>query len=385
MNKHGVTIIELLIYIILFAIVSLLIGKQFKGLIENYSANKNVVRQQTEARDVLGQMIQELRNTGLKVFVRKSGTAYSRRIAAKTFVGTGNPIDSSSIKHTQGDPYDQLQVYKLQLNKDGDSLRTDSTRYYVSGTTLKRDYKPSSGTSTSSVIAENVYALQFEYGVLASNDSFINNENPLRTPLATYWDHSGTATVSMNASTISLTCAAGNSGYLKYKTGLTVTANRKYKVILTMSSSGGFPKNLDSMKISFQNFGKTVVYGSEKFKPWEGQLELTLGAHTSSAANGAYVFIEYAAAGSGLVLFSGIDIRVSQRAEYLWLTNLTNPATESRFVKAIRINMLTRSSGKTTAKTTGSLTVGEVTVNRTGDYIWRLYSETVEVPNNGVF
>ena len=191
MNRKGVTLIELVIYIALLTIISLLIGKQFKRLIANFSGNKQVMRQQTEARGILGLMIQEIRNTGSKVYLKKSGSMYTRKVAARTIVSS---TDSSSFVHTQGDPYDELTIYKLQLDKDGDSVLTDETRYYVAGTTLKREYTPSRGFQTNSVVAENVYALQFQYGILASNTAIISNEIPLRTPLASYWESGGSPT-----------------------------------------------------------------------------------------------------------------------------------------------------------------------------------------------
>ena len=68
MNKKGVTFIELLIYIALLAIISLLIGRQFKLLIGNYSSGKRVTKLQTDSRDILGLMVREIRNTGVKTY-----------------------------------------------------------------------------------------------------------------------------------------------------------------------------------------------------------------------------------------------------------------------------------------------------------------------------
>jgi type II secretory pathway component PulJ len=386
MNKKGVTLIELVIYIALLTIISLLIGKQFKRLIANFSGNKQVMRQQTEARGVLGLMIQEIRNTGSKVYLKKSGSTYTRKIAAGTIVSS---TDSSSFVHTQGDPYDELTIYKLQLDKDGDSVLTDTTRYYVSGTTLKREYMPSKGFQTNSVVAENVYALQYHYGILASNTAIISNEIPLRTPLSSYWESGGSPTPAWGSTSVSVSCVAGNSGYLKYKTPVTVAANEKYEITLKIRAAAGFPQNLGWAQVSFQNSNKTVEYGREQFKPSATLMKLTVAVHTASAVSGAYFYLDYSAAGTGVLTFSGIEVRNVQRNGYTWTyepTAATDPLTDKINVRAIRMYLLTRTEERATTAAPGVITVGEVTVTPPGEsYAWRLYTETIETPNNGRF
>ncbi len=386
MNRKGVTLIELVIYIALLTIISLLIGKQFKRLIANFSGNKQIMRQQTEARGVLGLMIQEIRNTGSKVYLKKSGSTYTRKVATGTIVSS---TDSSSFVHTQGDPYDELTIYKLQLDKDGDSVLTDQTRYYVSGTTLKREYTPSTGFQTNSTVAENVYALQYQYGILASNTAIISNEIPLRTPLSSYWESGGSPTPTWGATSISVSCVAGNAGYLKYKTPITVAANEKYEITLKLRAAAGFPQNLDWAQVSFQNSNRTVEYGREKFKPSATLMKLTVAVHTASAVSGAYFYLDYSAAGTGVLTFSGIEVRNVQRNGYSWTydpTVTTDPLTDKINVRAIRMYLLTRTEEKATTAAPGAITAGEISVTPTGEaYAWRLYTETIETPNNGRF
>jgi len=385
LNKKGVTIIELLIYIVLLTIVSLLIGKQFKGLITNYASNKRITRQQSDSRDALGLMLHEIRNTGLKVYLQKTGKTLTRMIAPGTIVST---TDLSSFVHTQGDPCDQLTIYKAQLNDTGALELVDQTRYYVSGTTLNREYISSTGFNTNSVVIENVYGLQFQYGILASNAAIITNEQPLRSPLINYWQSGGTPAPTWGTSSISLSYSAGNSGYLSYRQPMSVTANYRYKVTLRIKAYAGFAQSLNWMQVSFGNSNKTTTYGSERFKPTENPMEILVPVKTSSPANGAYLYIDYSAAGTGLVTLSGMEVRCSQLGAYSWTytpTVNTDPLTDKINVRAVRMYLLTRTSGKSSVKSSGPISVGEVSVTPSGDYAWQLVSETIETNNNGKF
>jgi hypothetical protein len=387
LNRKGVTIVELLIYIVLFTIALFFIGKQFGKLVDNYSGNKRVLQQQTSARNILGLMIHEIRNTGLKVYLHKSGTSLSRNTATGAIVGIGTPPDSSSFVHKQGNPYDEITIYKIRLDGTGDYELTDTTRYYMNGTTLRREYRPSSGRITNSVVAENVYALQYEYGVLASTTLKLN-QSPLTSANSTNWEYGGSPSPSLNTSSISLIFPGAATGWLRCKTPLSVSANENYTIALSITASGSFPQNLNWIQCSFKSSNRTQTYGSEQFKPWANPVEITVPVKTSSSANGAYLCLDYSSSGNGSLLITGLTAKCSQIANYNWTfapTRNSSQLTDKINVRAIRIYLLTRTSEKADTKSNGTLQVGEISVNTTGNFTWRLYTEMVETPNNGIF
>ena len=73
MNKNGVTLIELMIYIILFSIVAVLIGSQMKTMVTGYSGGKQISRLQSDSRDFIAVISRELRNTGFKRYLLSQG------------------------------------------------------------------------------------------------------------------------------------------------------------------------------------------------------------------------------------------------------------------------------------------------------------------------
>lgn len=370
MNKKGVTFIELLIYMALLTVISLLIGRLFNSLVDNYSSGRRVVKQQTDIRDIIDLMSREIRNTGLKTYLTGTGP-FTMTIADDIIIEDNT--DSSSFYHGQSsdDQYgDTLKIKKIVLDNNGDYVTSDtSLMYYLDGTTLKWELKTTAGSPSTinNVIAENVYALQFEYGILGSNVQLFD-ENPI----TEYdWDlPDGNNPVDITGAT---------TGAIKYNSSYQVDKNQKYRVLLDITPSGGFPDALDYLSLAFVT-GAGSDLGSEKFLPHTGTMEITVPIHTSGIA---YPTLEYKTTGSGSLTINGIEAHCTQQDTYTWSFNPDVP--DKKFVRAIRVSVLTRSSGNTNSKSTGPITVGDVEVERTGEYTWRLYTELIETPNNGVF
>ena len=385
MNKKGVTFIELLIYIALLAIISLLIGRQFKLLIGNYSSGKRVTKLQTDSRDILGLMVREIRNMGMKSYFTGGSTLTKKIQTGITVSGS----DLSSFIHTQqsgGGYNDTLEFFKIQVDNFGDHDYTDTIQYYVDGTTLMRDLKSSANPKhTNSVVAENVYALQFQYGVLATNEP-VFDQSSLSSP-GNSWTHGGTPTPAYNSSDITLTFDGAKSGYLKYPktngTGFPISANRKYSVMLQIDPSGGFPKNLTSMEISFRNFSNTQTYGSETFKPYSAGATMTIIVPVHTGAEDAYAYLHYTSSGAGTLVVNGVEVRCTELGAYDWKNDPT--VAEKVNVRAIRMYVLTRTRDKAASGVNTDIMVGEISVPRSGEYSYRLYTETIETPNNGIF
>ena len=67
---------------------------------------------------------------------------------------------------------------------------------------------------------------------------------------------------------------------------------------------------------------------------------------------------------------------------YTW-TNNPATVTDKQNVRAIRVQIVTRSDDKTGVKIGGSLVAGDATISTSDNYTWRLYDDIIETPNNG--
>jgi hypothetical protein len=331
----------------------------------------------------MGLMVREIRNTGLKVYL--TGTGPFAKVVANDIIIDNN--DSSSFEHRQsgyGEFGDTLKIKKIMLNRNGDYVSSDtSSTFYLDGTTLKWELKTDAGNLTTSVIAENVHALQFEYGIIASNSQLFD-EDPITVADWNLTCASGPNPNMSGATEITLGFTGAGTGYLTYNYlgfgGYQVEQNQKYRVTLDITPGGGFPDALDYLSIAFKDINN-VDLGSEQFLPYSGKMEITVPIHTSG---NAYPTLEYKTTGAGSLKIKGIEAHCTQNDIYSWSFN--PGISDKKFVRAIRAHILTRTRGKTNRITdNGPVTVGDVQVPRMGGYTWRLYTETIETPNNGVF
>lgn len=366
MNKRGVTLIELLVYIALFTVVSLFIGTQMKQLLGSYSSGRRISKVQSDTRDILSMMSREIRNTGLKTYLVSSGGG---RFNTVSDPGAYIHSDSSSFVHKEGDPGDSLIIYKLTLDDKGDRSSVDTIQYYLDGTVLKR----SAGGKVVD-IAENIHALQFQYGVLSVDslllDQTVMDKGSWDVPFSV--EKSGAMTVKITSST---------SGSIKYNSVFKISKPQRIKVRFLMTASGGFPSNLDSIKCVIRDqWNSGVIYTSEPFMVNGTEMEFEMPV---VATNSATISFDYKCHGSGELNISSVEIRRADIGEYSWKNNPT--ASLKKAIKAIKIYALVRSNGKTDVISNGTASIANVVVPTTGPYIWRVAKETVEILNNGVF
>lgn len=383
MNQKGVTLVELLIYLVLFAIVSLLLGRQFNSLIKNYSTGKQIMRQQTDARDILGLMAREVRNTGLKIFFRSSAGSLIKDTASGTFISSSDP---SSFNHSESKNStfgDTLTLLMARLSATGDSAGVDTITYYLENTNLKRIVKSKGAGTISSIMATNVLALQFQYGIYGIgtalfSDSVTNFNN------WTIVNENGTAPTKSTSSPLVLTFTAAAKGYVRYVSQNPVVKNRKYSILFQIASSGGFPDKLDSLRFEFAN--GTSLYGYEKFKPVTGTQVITVRDSISGTAD---MRLRYSVSGAGVLNINEVVARTAEDSCYTWVNRFTGGSPDStaykKLVRAIKIHILTRTSGQTGTKSASNIDVANVSVQRPEGYTCRYYTEIVEVPNNGRF
>ncbi len=364
MNRKGVTLIELLVYIVLFSVVSLFVGSQMKQLLGGYTSERRISKLQSESRDVLAMLSREIRNTGLKTYLVSSGPG--------TFTISTDPgtflSDSSSFIHKEGNPGDTLTIYKLRLNDNGNKVGVDTIRYYLDGTILKR-YAEGKNVN----IAENVYALQFQYGVLTMDTMLLDQ----RTMNNNNW--SAPYGVGLSGS-MKVSVTQPGSGSIKSLQSFKIPRDQRIRVCFQISSSGDFPQNLDSIKCSIRSFSSNSVIASERFLVNGSKMDIVMPVR---AENEATVSFDYWCHGKGELDISSVEVRRADLGEYKWENDPVS--SKKKAVKAIKIFALVRSSGKAAAASNQNISIANVQVPVSGPYVWRVVKETVEVLNNGTF
>lgn len=358
MNKTGATLLETVLYVSLFAVVSIFIGSQVNSIMKSFSSSTRTSFLQATGRDALSAMSRKIKNTGSKSY-----------LAAATLVQDPGAYytDSSSFIAREGDPGDTLTTLQVNLDRQGTFVSIDTTMYYLDGTNLCMRI----GTITT-IVSPDVYALQFEYGIFGA-DSMLIDEDPFT---STNWTvdgcvwGTGTGVVATNtSSTASIECQSSFS--LSNPCRVAV----QFKVEPTSDTTPA-----DTLLWSIKSAFTSTLEGEAPFKASTKDNEVIMALPSIPLSK---LSLNFTKVRSGSLKINYAYLRVIDRGEFTWVAAPT--AAQTRFVKAIRILILSRSAKKTGTSETTSINVGNVTVTRSGPYTWRLNTEVVEIPNNGLF
>jgi hypothetical protein len=368
LNNRGFSLLELIIYIVLLGLVVSLISSPFKTMLKSYSGTKNIVNLQNSTRDILSMITREVRNTGLKRLTMNSGGVFSFSTIANTYLS-----DSSSFILKQGSPGDTLIIYKANLDDAGQSNNiADSVKFYLNGNVLIRNLN---GTEIG--LDQDIYALQFRTGLLASDSMLLKSD----TFTTTQWAKSGVAAaMSVDSTNLLVSYSGAGSGYITSANTFSLNSSRRISVNFRMSNRTGMPDNVDSMAWAVLNSSNTQI-SRGKFKPGltDDKLILSVPGPVSSAKIQLQTYCKAVAS----LRLDYLEVRAIDRGGYTWCDTVATG--EKRNVRAIEIFVLMRSSVNTDTKITADINVANVTVSRSGSYAWRLLTETVEIPNNGLF
>lgn len=368
MNNRGVTLIELIVYLVLATLVVVLISSPFKLMLKNSTASKQVTRMESTSRDVLAMMSREIKNTGYKRYSFLDSETFDSDIIPKTYL----PIDSSSFTLKEGDPGDTLIVYKATI--DGAGLSTggvDSVKFFLKDSTLIRNFN-----GTEIALANNIFALQFKTGLLAK-DSLLFKADDF---VLTKWSSSGVSSLSLDVKDLSVACSGAGSSTVTSVNIFSVNPAARIRVNFNITNKTGIPGNVSSMKWSVLN-SSNIVVASENFKPGITSANLVIAVPT--VVTDGKIQIQTVCTGAATFVLNTLEIRTVDRGAICWSDSVVR--NEKKNVKAIKMFLLQRSSGKADLKKSSPLSVANVSVNRTGAHSWRILTETVEILNNGLF
>ncbi|MFW5774885.1 MAG: PilW family protein [Chitinivibrionales bacterium] len=366
MNNKGLTLVELVIYVAMVGIVSILILSQMKMINLNFDSGRKISGLQSESRDVTAMLAREIRNTGFKTIYNPSG---SNTLSKITVPGTFISSDSSSFVHKEGTPSDTLEIYKARIDNAGIIEAVDTILYYLDGTVLKRER-----ATDTIVLASNVQALQFQYGVFDKQATMISET----TIVVGNWVASN-CVASAAGGEMEITVGGATTGDVRHVSPISLPEPRRVLLDFTLAAKNGFPAGLDYVQWAVRSSGGALLT-AERFLAADGANRVVLPV--PSVSNGS-LSLTFKSSGAGKLLLKSVVMKQADLGKYVWKD--TPSANEKKAVKAIRICLLTRSSAETNMRIQTPVTVGNITVSRSGAYTWRQYVETVEVPNNGLF
>lgn len=358
MNKNGATLLETILYVSLFSIVSIIIGSQMNAIVKSFSSGTRISTVQATGRDALAGMSRKIKNTGFKSY-----------LAGTTLIQDPGAIyaDSSSFIAGEGKHGDTLTTLQVNLDNQGNFVSIDTTRYFLNGNNLCLR----SGNKTT-IVSKDVYALQFQYGILGA-DSLLITEDPFSN---SNWTLSG---CTWGAGSGVITTSTSSNVSIECQKNFTPPFPCRLSVKFKVEPSGG-ASPADSMLWSIKTVSGGTLKGAASFKPLTKDNTVIIPLPSVPLCK---LSLNFTKVQSGTIKISYVYLRIIDRGAYTWIDK---PLTaQKRFVKAIRVYILSRSAKKTGTYENSPIIVGNDTIPRSGPYTWRLNTELIEVPNNGLF
>jgi len=184
MNKKGMTLLELLVYMVLAALIMAPIIMLMTNSSQNMARDSATTNLRMSGRDILNVIYDDLKNTGFKLNPSNFEAMDAAWNIGSGTIETSNPDcghvpptppvtpepptdlrDSSSFIPGNGAGlFDTLTVISGRLADNGTWAGADTIRYRVSGGNLERSVLNLDGTPKSTrVLTGNVVALKFQY------------------------------------------------------------------------------------------------------------------------------------------------------------------------------------------------------------------------------
>lgn len=370
-NQKGITLIELLIYMILFGIVVIMIQSQYVRMAHIAHREKQITDIQMKSRSLLSILQNDIKNMGCKIYFTDADDGFNKNINTMVFLN-----DSSSFICKEGNTSDTLKIYKTVLSSIGELDRTDSAQFYLSGDSLIRERY-----DNKNFIQKGIYALQFQYGVTIS-DSMIFDIYPLSFPdnWKVYNITGITPSTQINTFSFKVLFSDAAIGRIYYDTPFNITKDQQFKISIWLSSTSSIINNIDSVYCSFY-VGDTRI-GYDKFIPHDLKIDIMVKVPQN---DGVKIAIDYWVTSAGYFVIEGMEIQRVSDGEFVWLDD--PPENKKKLVKAIRVKVLNRSKNKSNIEPLNEtpIEIANISYPRSGRYIWRFFEEVIYTPNNGAF
>lgn len=400
MTRRGLTLLELMVAMILTGILAWIALGMFSGESANFQRTREKVKLQSDAREGIRILEEELRNAGYSN--RILGSSRISQTVSKCseveYSGEGEAIQATnSGSRTTGDAV-SVRFYEIPSSGVLSACGTGSASQFreisyrlVSGR-LQRRYRRSPTDSTASwiPILENVVSFQVQYGMVTAVDDHPANLTPVKTTNSANWAGFGDAfTVGGNTTRIQLSGWTTNLKTARLSTAIDTTrSGEAYKVSFTASANAALLHSANGYDTSLAKSGSYMGMrvalmasdGSESARMGfrlptvadvgqNYEVFLTATSNTNTSSNPVSVAFKGrlrtgAVAAGQILTITNMQVRRANRTSYYrWVYQPT--AQEMAQVGAIRIHLLVQSAqsnGEGAAPTFTGQELGDTTI-----------------------
>ena len=426
MTRRGLTLLELMVAMILTAILAWIALGMFSGESANFQRTREKVKMQSDAREGMRILEEELRNAGYSNRIL-GASRISQTVSKCTEVeygAEGEAIEATnSGSRTTGDAL-SVRFYELPSSGvlaacgTGSGSQFREISYRLNSGKLERRYRRSPADAAASwiPILENVVSFQVQYGMVTAVDDHPTDLTPVQTTNSANWTGFGDAfTVGGNATRIELSGWNTNTKTAKLATAIDTTrAGEAYKISFTASANAAL---LDAANGYDTSMAKTGAYmgmrvalmrtaGTESARmgfrlptmpdvAQNYEIFLTAAGNTNTSSNPVSVAFKGRLRAGGvaagqILTITNLQVRRANRTNYYrWLYQPTSQ--EMAQVGAIRIHLLVQSAQSNSEGVAPSFTAAELgdttigTYTATGTSAKRshiLYQRIIPVVNN---
>lgn len=178
MKKHGVTLIELLIAVILTGIATMITIGMLSQESSHYQRTREKVKMQATARDALRILDEEIRNAGYQTVVTSVSRVHAtpQRCSEVMYSSAGESI-KTGLQHSTIDSGDGLQFRFYELPASGvltscgigPASQFREISYRLRNGRIERRFRTDTTTETSWIpFVDNIVSFQVNYGLLSS-------------------------------------------------------------------------------------------------------------------------------------------------------------------------------------------------------------------------
>jgi hypothetical protein len=371
-GQSGISMLEMVLYAILALIVIGIAVRMLGNLHKGAFRNQEAARLRGDADDAMLMISRDFRNLGLKrIFYSPSADV----LVDTALTGIAwTPGDSSSIRHSDGNPYDTLVFIKPELNASDKPIGIDTVRYAVDPATKVLIRTRNGGAAIA--VCKAVEALQFEYKVTAVKTLAVADSPPA----IARWTASPAADLSASGSNlVMMKTGAGSVSAWYSNTAVQVSADHQYAIDITGSCDAEFLANVDNIVAMICDASGNPLK-SERFLIDSRTTDLHLELAGIDCLN-CRVGLKMVMRGSGAFRFSSFRFMDIGQGDGAWSTAPT--LAQKAAVRFIRVSLLTGTQKPISGNRDEAFAFAGISPSFSDKKIRYLLQEVIPIPNNG--
>lgn len=380
MKRHGLTLLELMVAMILTGILAWIALGMFSGESANFQRTREKIKLQSDSREGIRILEEELRNAGYaNVLTGSSRIAQTVSTCSQVRYSTeGEAIsETNSGSLSTGDAV-SVRFYEIPSSgvlstcATGSSSQFREISYRLNSGKLERRYRRDTADATASwiPILENVVSFQIQYGMVTAVDDYPASLTPAQTSNSANWSGQGTSfTIGGTSSQVELTGWTTLTSTARLTTPIdTMRQGEAYRVTFTATANAALLDATNgydsSLATASPYMGSRLSFlredGTESNRvgfrlptianvPQDYEIFLVAQGNTNTGSNPTRICYRgrlragaSSAAGQKLTLTNVVVRRANRTNYYRWLDAPTS--AEMAQVGAMRVTLLVKSA-----------------------------------------